>query len=141
METLLMIAVIVTALAIVAQAGVLVAMYLMASRISKNAESLMEANRRLLVPLEPVVHNVKVVSNDLTEISSTARAQAERVATLVHEGTDAIRSQAADVKSTVMSPVRYAGAVIAGIAEGWRVLRRGGTHGHDENDLGRYRAS
>ena len=66
METLLMVAVIVITLAIVAEAGLLLAMYLLSRRVTDKVEALMDESRKLIAPLESIRSDLKSVSEDLT---------------------------------------------------------------------------
>jgi hypothetical protein len=140
METLLMVAVIITTVAVVAQAGALVGMFLLTSRVKKNADSLMNDGRRLMVPIEPVIHNFKVVSNDVVELSRTARRDFERVAGLASDAGETIRMKVHHLQNTVMSPVRFAMALAAGMREGMRVLLHGKSERRGSGDTG-YRAA
>ncbi len=54
MDTLLMVAVIVTALAFIVQAGALVAIYLLSRRLADNVNSLIAESRRFVGPLESI---------------------------------------------------------------------------------------
>jgi ElaB/YqjD/DUF883 family membrane-anchored ribosome-binding protein len=133
MDTLLMIAVIVIALAIVVQAGVLVSMYLMSRRVTNNVEGLMAESRRLMAPLESVTSNLKTVSEDLTEVSKTARSQVQRIEGLVNEARETLYLQMTNVKDQVMDsveearmivmrPVREWSAIMSGISAGVRTF-------------------
>jgi hypothetical protein len=66
METLLTVAVILTTLAIIVQAGVLVSMYLLSRRLTDKADLLMNDSRQ-------ITSNLKVVANDMVETGKTAR--------------------------------------------------------------------
>jgi hypothetical protein len=133
MDTLLMVAVILIAVAIVVQAGVLVSMYLMSRRVTSNVESLMADSRRLMAPLESVTSNLRTVSEDLTEVSKTVRLQVNRVEGLLNEARETLYLHMTDVKdqvagsfhearSIVMRPIRQWSAIASGIAEGVRTF-------------------
>jgi hypothetical protein len=135
METLLMVAVVLIALAVIAQAGVLIAMYLMSRRIAGKAEVLMDDSRRLMAPLESITNNLKTVSNDLSETGKIARAQAMHVQEIVTESQQSIREQIAEVRGVVtgtvqearaivLRPIRHYSAIAIGIAEGVRTFCR-----------------
>src|SRR5262245_6474419 len=135
MDTLLMIAVVLTALAVIAQAGVLIAMYLMSRRIAGKAEVLMEESRRLMAPLESITGNLKAVTNDMTETGRIARSQALHGQEIITESHENIRGQMADVRGVVMDtveearsivlrPIRHYSAISIGIAEGVRTFFR-----------------
>ena len=133
MNTLLMVAVVLIALAVVAQAGVLVAMYLMSRRLATKAETLMDDSRKLMAPLESITGNLKTLSNDLAETGKIAREQVLHVQEVVTETQDAIRGQMFEVRErvldtvdeardVVMRPVRHYSAIACGIAVGLRTF-------------------
>lgn len=111
MDTLLTVAIVLITLAIVVQAGVLLAMYLMSRRLTGKVDGLMSESRRITAPLESVTSNLKTVSEDLTEVGKIARMQASRVEGMVSEA-----------RTAVMRPVREWSAIAYGIAEGVRVF-------------------
>jgi virulence-associated protein VagC len=136
METLLIAAVVVIALAIVTQAGVLLAMYLLSRRLTGKVEVLMDDSRKLMEPLETITNNLKSVSDDLAETGELARTQILHIQNLVTETRENIRMQLAEVRErvldtvdeareTVMRPVRQYSAIASAIAEGVRTFFRG----------------
>ena len=136
METLLIVAVAVITLAIVAQAGVLLAMYLLSRRVTSKVEVLMDDSQRLMAPLESITSNLKAVSNDLAQTGEIARAQILHIQDLVIETRENIRMQLGDVRErvldtvdeareTVMRPIRQYSAIAQAIAEGIRTFFRG----------------
>jgi hypothetical protein len=135
METLLVAAIIITALAIVVQAGVLVSMYLMSKEVTRNVDGLISESRRLLVPMEQVTQNVKSASDDLVVVGKIARDQMNHVALIVEDTHVALTSLTSDVsnrvmqtvdevKSVVDQPIRQWGALFRGITVGLRTLVR-----------------
>jgi selenocysteine lyase/cysteine desulfurase len=133
MNTLLMVAVVLIALAVIAQAGVLIAMYLMSRRLATKAETLMNDGQRLMVPLESITSNLKAVSEDLTETGKIARAQAVHLQEFVSESQANIRRQISEVsdslldsideaRSVAMRPIRQYSALAMGISEAIRTL-------------------
>ena len=135
METLLMVAVVVTALAVITQAGILIGMYLMSRRLTTKAEALMDDSRKLLKPMELITNNLRIVSEDLTEAGKIAHNQALEVQTLVVEAQTTVRREIEDVRArvlntvdeardVVMKPLREYSAIAAGIAEGVRTFFR-----------------
>jgi hypothetical protein len=98
MDIVLMTAVVLITLAVVAQACVLIAMYLMSRRVAAKAEALMEESRKLMAPVEAIASNLKTVSDDLTQAGK-----------IVHE-------EAVHVRNIVTRPIREYSAVTAGIA-------------------------
>src|SRR5438094_9742495 len=78
MDTLLMVAVIVTALAFIVQAGALAAIYLLSRRLADNVNSLMPESRRFVAPLESITGELKAASDGLAAVTKSAREQAHR---------------------------------------------------------------
>jgi hypothetical protein len=108
METLLMVAVVLIAVGVIAQTGVLIAMYLMSRRISGKAEALMNETR---VPLESITSNLKTLSNELAETGKIARAQAKH-----------IQETATDARKMLLRPLREYTAIAVGVAAGIRTF-------------------
>jgi flagellar basal body-associated protein FliL len=133
METLLVTAVVLITLAVIAQAGVLIAMYLLSRRISEKAEALMDDSRKFLAPMEIITNNLKIVAADLAETSKIARDQALHVQNMVGETRESVRENLAEVRDTVLDavdearsmllrPIREYTAIATGIAEGIRTF-------------------
>ena len=108
METLLIVAIVVIALAVLVQACVLIAMYLMSRRLADKAEGLMNNSKHVMAPLETVTGNLESISEDLTATGKIAR---QRVLSTVEDGRDAI-----------MAPLRQYRAIGMGIAAGLRTF-------------------
>jgi hypothetical protein len=136
METLLIVAVVVIALAVVTQAGVLLAMYLLSRRVTEKVEVLMDDSHRLMEPLETITNNLKSVSDNLAQTGELARAQVLHIQNLVTETRENIGMQLAEIRErvldtvdeareTVMRPVRQYSAIASAIAEGVRTFFRG----------------
>jgi hypothetical protein len=130
MQILLIVAIVLIALAVSAQTGVLIAMYLMSRRISEKAEALMNETRG---PLESTISNLKTVSYDLAETGKIARAQAQHIQETLTEVRQGVREQIGDVRGTVqetvtdarhmiLRPLREYSAIGVGIAEGIRTF-------------------
>jgi hypothetical protein len=133
METLLVAAIVLITLAVITQAGILVAMYLMSRRLADKAETLMNESRRIMTPLESITANLKVISEDLAATGQIARDQALRVQDLVNETQQNIRGQVDEVRTVVrdtveeartivMRPIRQYSAIAVGISEGIRTF-------------------
>jgi uncharacterized protein YoxC len=133
METLLMVAIVLIALAVVAQAGVLIAMYIMSRRIGSKAEALMEDSRKLIAPLESITSNLKTVSEDLTEAGRMAREQVLETQEFINETQAKVREDISEIRelvlhsvdqarATIMRPIRQYAAVAQGIAVGVRTF-------------------
>jgi hypothetical protein len=136
METLLMVAVVLIALAVIAQAGVLIAMYLMSRRLSGKVELLLNDGKRLMPHFESITSNLKTVSEDLTETGKIARSQATHVQKIVTDTHASIRDQISEVsnalvdsieeaRTVAMRPIRQYSAIAMGISEGVRTLFSG----------------
>jgi hypothetical protein len=133
METLLQVAVVLITVGVIAQAAVLIAMYVMSKRITGKAEALMNDSRRLMAPLESATSNLKTVSDDLTQTGRIVREQAQHVQEMVSETQASIRQDMTDVRERILStvdeargavmrPVRQCSAIAMGIAEGIRTF-------------------
>jgi hypothetical protein len=145
MDILLMVAIVLIALAIVTQAGVLLAMYLMSRRMTTKAEALIHESQRLIAPLELIMSNLRTVSDDLTESGKIAREQVLNVQDTINETRDVIRGQMAEVREVVLDtadeardlvlrPIRHISALAMGISVGIRTFlfgkrRTGDTEG------------
>ena len=62
MESLLTIFVALTAIAVMTQAGVLVAIYMVSKRHSEQMERFMNETRELMVPIRSITENLRVAS-------------------------------------------------------------------------------
>jgi hypothetical protein len=111
MQTLLIVAVVVIALAVITQAGVLLAMYLLSRKVTDKIEGLMDESRRLMEPLESITGNLKAVSDDLSITGEIAREQALHIREIVN-----------DMRETVLRPIREYSALALAIAEGVRTF-------------------
>jgi hypothetical protein len=132
-----------TALAVMAQACVLVAIYLMSKRLSSQVERFMSETREMMVPVKAITENLQVASTNLMEIGVSAReqfrrvegmvtetgevlhAQLERLEFVTQEVSERINSTADMVQSTVLRPVREVAAVARGFGRGFEFLFRG----------------
>jgi hypothetical protein len=128
-----MIAVILIALAVVAQAVVLIAMYLMSQKISGKAETLMNDSQKLMTPLQSVTANLKTASDHLTETASLARQQVvhvqDSVTDLHHTASghmtdirDSVMDTVDEAREVVMPAIRHYAAIAAAVSEAWRVF-------------------
>ena len=75
MQTLLIVAVVVISLAVITQAGVLLAMYLLSRRVTDKVQGLIDETQKLMPPLESITNDLKTVSNDLAQTGELAREQ------------------------------------------------------------------
>jgi ABC-type transporter Mla subunit MlaD len=135
MDTLLMVAVVLIALAIIVQAGVLVGMYLISRRVTEKVNVLMDDSRTLIGPLQTVTTNLKTTTDELAEVGKIARDQAHAIEQTLNETRETIRVEVQDIRdrvvdtvetarATIMRPVHTWSAVIQGIGEGLRTFFR-----------------
>jgi hypothetical protein len=136
METLLMVAVVLIALAIVTQAGVLIAMYLMSRRLAAKVDSLVDESKQLMPPLEAMTRDLKTIADDLAETGKIAREQVRQVQKIITDTQDTIRDQMLEVRSKVldsvdeartlvMRPIREYSAIASAISVGVRTFFSG----------------
>jgi hypothetical protein len=136
MQTLLIVAVVVIALAVITQAGVLLAMYLLSRRVTEKVEVLIDDSQKLMAPLESITNNLNSVSNDLAQTGELAREQVLHVQEIITETRTSIRAQLLEVRErvlttvdeardTVMRPIRHYSAIASALAEGIRTFFRG----------------
>jgi hypothetical protein len=135
MQTLLIVAVVVIALAVITQAGALLAMYLLSRRVTKKVEVLMAESHKVMTPLESVTSNLKAVTNDLAKTGELAREQVVQIQKMITETHTTIRGHLTDVRErvldtvdearqTVMGPVRQYSSVATAVFEAFRTLFR-----------------
>ena len=130
-----MVAVVLIALAIIVQAGVLVGMYLMSRRLTDKVNVLLDDSRTLVGPLQTVTTNLKMATAELAEAGKIARDQAHAIEQTLNETRETIRLEVEDLRdrivdtvetarTTIMRPVRQWSAVASGVAEGLRFFFR-----------------
>jgi hypothetical protein len=142
MDQLLTFFVALTALAVLAQACVLVSIYLMSKRLSNQIERFMSETREMMVPVKAITENLQVASTNIMEIGVSAREQFRRVEGMVTDTNEVLHTQlnrleelttdvtgrinsTADlVQNTVLRPVREAAAVAKGLGRGFDYLFR-----------------
>jgi hypothetical protein len=141
-----------TALAVLTQACVLVAIYLMSKRLSNQIERFMSETRQMMVPIKAITENLQVASTNIMELGISAREQFRRVEGMVTDTnevlhmqlsrledvtkdiTGRINSTADIVQNTVLRPVREAAAVAKGLGRGFDFLfRRNRKSSNSEN--------
>jgi hypothetical protein len=127
MQTLLVVAIIATALAIAVQAGILIAMYLLSRRAVDNVNGLVSESQKLVTPLEDVARNFQKASESLLAMGNDAREEMHRVQTMfdethtaVRDGTQELRHRlnatVDEVHNTVMVPIREWSALTSAIS-------------------------
>ena len=133
LEGLLTLFVALTALAVITQAAVLVAIYIMSKRLSEQAERFMKEARELFVPMKSITENFRAASTNLVEIGLSAREQFRRVEAMVTDTGEALHAQlerfdrvgqnvidrinetAEIVQDSVVRPVREVAALAKGL--------------------------
>ena len=148
METLNIVFIVVTALAVVIQAAILAGMYFAMRRTSAKVESLAEEVKTKVLPtaelahammtelrpkIENVVDNVSVsttilrtqmerVDATLTDIIDRTRLQVIRADEFVNSTMDKLEETREAVQRTVVSPVRHISGLVHGVTTGLEAL-------------------
>jgi hypothetical protein len=140
LESLLTLFVALTTIAIVTQAGVLISIWVMSKRLSKQVEQFMKDTREMMVPLRSIADNLRTASANLVEIGLSARDQFRRVEAMVTDTGEALHMQlerfdrvsqnvidrinetAEIVQDSVVRPVREVAAVAKGLSRGFGAL-------------------
>jgi len=136
-EGLMTLFVALTAIAIIAQAGVLIAIYLMSKRLSEQVERFMRDTREMMMPVRSIAENFRVASANLVEIGISARDQFRRVEAMVTDTGEALQIQLARfdrvsqdlmdrinetadiVQDSVVRPAREVAAIVKGLSRGF----------------------
>jgi hypothetical protein len=142
LEELLTLFVALTALAVITQAGVLVAIYFISRRMSDQVERFMKETREMMVPMKVITENLRTASDNLVEIGMSAREQFRRVEAMVTDTGNVLHVQlerfdrvsqdiierinetAGVVQNSVIRPVREAAALAKGLGRGFEALFR-----------------
>ena len=140
MEGLLTLFVALTAIAVMLQAGVLIAIYLLTKRTSEQLERFTKDARELMVPMRSVADNMKTVSEDLIELGLSAKEQFRRVEAMVTDAGQSLQVQierfdraskniveridetTEAVQDSILSPVREVSALAKGLTRGFQAL-------------------
>ena len=126
-----------TAIAIITQAGVLIAIYLVSKRLSDQVERFMTDTREMMTPVRSIAENLRVASANLVEIGLSAREQFRRVEAMVMDTGEALHVQldrfdrvsqdlkdrinetAEIVQDSVVRPAREVAALAKGLSRGF----------------------
>jgi chromatin segregation and condensation protein Rec8/ScpA/Scc1 (kleisin family) len=140
MEGLLTLFVALTAFAVIAQFGVLVAIWYSSKRLGDQFERFMRETREVMVPIKSITENLRVASGNLVEIGMAAREQFRRVEAMVSETGEALHIQvdrldqtsrdivnrinetAQVVQDSVVKPFREVSALAKGITRGFEAF-------------------
>jgi hypothetical protein len=136
-EGLMTLFVALTAIAIITQAGVLIAIYLMSKRLSDQVERFMRDTREMMTPVRSIAENLSVASANFVEIGLSARDQFRRVEAMVADTGEALHVQLARfdrvsqdlmdrinetaeiVQDSVVRPAREVAALAKGLSRGF----------------------
>jgi hypothetical protein len=136
-EGLMTLFVALTAIAIITQAGVLIAIYVMSKRLSDQVERFMRDTREMMMPVRSIAENLRVASANLVEIGLSARDQFRRVEAMVTDTGEALHVQLARfdrvsqdlmdrinetadiVQDSVVRPAREVAALAKGLSRGF----------------------
>lgn len=105
MELLLTLFVALTAIAVMTQAGVLVAIYLVSKRHAEQIERFMNETRQLIAPIQGITENLRTASANMVEIGASARDQFRRVEGMVAETSEVLHTQLARLDSATREVV------------------------------------
>jgi hypothetical protein len=136
LEGLLTIFVGLTAIAVILQAGVLVAIYLATKRTSEQLDRFTKDARELMVPMRSIADNLKTVSEDLIEVGLSAKEQFRRIEAIITDAGEKLHVQvdrfdrvskkvaeridetAEAVQDSIVSPFRDVSALAKGLTRG-----------------------
>lgn len=156
MEQLLIIFIAVTAVAVVIQMGVLIALFVAVKKTTSQVESLTEEVQKRALPtidlaqgyladsrpqVQTMVANlaaatttvkgaVERLDTHLTEFLDRAHSQATRADEFVNRTVSRVEKATETVEKKIMAPVRQVSGVVAGVQAVLEVLRRRSAHGN-----------
>jgi len=140
LDILLTIFVALTAIAVMTQAGVLVAIYMVSKRHSEQMERFMNETREMMAPIKTITENLRTASVNIVEIGIAARDQFRRVEGMVNDTSEVLQAQLARLDSatrdvvervngtalvlqeSVVRPAREIAAIAKGVGRGLEAL-------------------
>lgn len=140
MESILTFFVALTAVAVMTQAGVLIAIYMVTKRHAEQMERFMNETRELMTPIRTITENLRAASANFVEIGASAREQFRRVEGMVSDTSEVLQMQLARLDSatrdvvervngtaqvlqdSVVRPVREVAAIAKGVGRGLEAL-------------------
>jgi|HubBroStandDraft_1064217.scaffolds.fasta_scaffold336464_1 hypothetical protein len=157
-QTLLVVFIAIAAFSILMQAGFTVAMFIAARKTQKKVMGLAEDVRLHALPaiiasrdvIQDITPKLRIITENLTSISTTLRAKTEKVGGLVGDVTDRAQVQAVRVDGMVKGtldhltsavqaiehgvavPVRHVNGILNGLRAGVDVLRKKDSSNHQE---------
>ncbi len=162
LETLLTVFIIVTAVAVVIQMGVMVALYLSVKKSAARMESLANQVQTRALPtletaqtmlqeyrpkLDTIISNLEAtstavrqqvdnVNSNVGEVVDRARAQVARVDELVSRTLDRVEDATSIVHQSVVSPIRQASGILQGVTAGLATLFGRGPYARARRGVG-----
>jgi len=151
LEGLLTIFVALTAIAVIMQAGVLIAIYLVTKRTSEKLDKFTKDAQELMVPMRSIADNMKTVSEDLIELGLSAKEQFRRVEAIITDAGESIQVQidrfdrvgknvaeridetAEVVQDSIISPFRDISALAKGLSRGFQFFFNKRTRNAEES--------
>jgi hypothetical protein len=136
LEALLTIFVALTAIAVMLQAGVLIAIYVLQKRTSERLDKFTKDAREIMGPMRSIADNLKAFSEDLIEVGLSAKEQFRRVEAIITDAGESLQTQmdrfdrvsknvadridetAEAVQDSITSPFREVSAVAKGLTRG-----------------------
>jgi len=112
LEPLLTLFVALTAIAVITQAGVLVAIYLMSKRLSEQVERFIGEVREMMTPMKAITENLRTASSNLVEIGVSAREQFKRVESMVAETGEVLHVQLARIDTATRDVVERVNSTV-----------------------------
>jgi hypothetical protein len=157
-QTLLVVFIAIAAFSILMQAGFTVAMFIAARKTQKKVMGLAEDVRLHALPaiiasrdvIQEITPKLKIITENLTAVSTTLRSKTEKVGGLVGDVTDRAQAQAERVDGMVKGtldhltsavqaiehgvavPVRQVNGILNGLRAGVDVLRKKDVNNHRE---------
>jgi hypothetical protein len=157
-QTLLVVFIAIAAVSILMQAGFTVGMFIAARKTQKKVMGLVDDVRLHALPaiiasrdvIQDLTPKLKIITENLTVVSTTLRTKSEKVGGLVGDVTDRAQAQAVRVDGMVKGtldhltaavqaiehgvavPVRQVNGILSGLRAGVDVLRKKGSTNHQE---------
>ena len=140
MDILLTVFVALTAIAVMTQAAVLVAIYMVSKRHSEQMERFMVETREMMAPIKTITENLRTASANFVEIGIAARDQFRRVEGMVNDTSEVLQTQLArldfvtrdivervnvtaqTLQDSVVRPIRELAALAKGVGRGIEAL-------------------
>jgi hypothetical protein len=159
-QTLLIVFIAIATVSIVMQAGFVLAMFIAARKTQKKIMGLAEDVRLHALPaiiasrdvIQEITPKLKIITENLTAVSTTLRTKTEKVGGLVGDVTDRAQAQAVRVDGMVKGtldhltsaiqaiehgvavPVRQVNGILNGLRAGVDVMRKKDVNNHQEPD-------